>query len=108
MDNIVEYALTKAGEQRVLNYLAELSAKRKEILDAGKDTAIDTTLPTIGDIVADVNWDGLSLEENGVREYCNGWSVTDHYEADYPLLLKFGRDLMYSKEYDQMPADVAI
>ena len=105
MEKNAEYVLTATGEKKAKAYLAELAAKRKEILDAGKDTADDTDLPTVEDIIADVNWDGLALEEEGIKEYCNGWAVTDHYEADYPLLLKFGKDLMYSEEYDKMPED---
>lgn len=77
-----EIVLTNIGEEKVLHYLAELRAKRKEILDAGKDTADETELPTIEDILADI----YSFEEN--NEYYNGWGVTDNYDSDYPLRLE--------------------
>lgn len=41
--------LTKKGKENLLFQLAELKAKRKEILDAGLDTAIDIYLPTMED-----------------------------------------------------------
>lgn len=74
--------LTKTGEEKVLHYLAELKAKRKEILDAGKDTADETELPTIEGILSDIYW----FEEN--NEYYNNWGVTDHYNGDWPLSLE--------------------
>lgn len=78
----VEIVLTDEGEEKVLHYLAELKAKRKEILDAGKDTADKTGLPTIEDILSDI----YALEE--YNEYCSSWGVTDHYNGDYPLRLE--------------------
>lgn len=84
-----EFKLTEYGKKAVADYIRELEAKRKEILDAGKDTADNTTLPTEEDIISDVNC--LGLDDNG--EYYNGWAVTDNYDADYPILLKLGRDL---------------
>lgn len=88
-DMPVEYVLTETGLDNVQQYIKELMAKRKEILDAGKDTIEETTLPTEDDILSDVN--DLGVDEDG--EYYNGWAVTDNYDADYPLLLKIGRDL---------------
>lgn len=84
------YKLTEHGEKITKNYIAELKAKRKEILDAKKDTADKTVLPTIDDILLDVLFMGLDNND----EYYNGWAVTDNYDADYPLLLKLGRDLI--------------
>ena len=88
------YKLTDHGRKIAEDYIRELEAKRKEILDAGKDTADETQLPTIDDIEADVNWDGLDRE----NEYYNGWAVTDNHDADYPILLKFGRDIKWEDE----------
>ena len=80
--------LTPDGEGRVASYIDELWAKRKEILDAGIDTADDTELPTRQDILDDLEFTGLDDE----GEYYNGWAVTDNYDADCPILLKYGRD----------------
>lgn len=76
--------LTKLGKHEVDIYINECKAKRKEILDARIDTANETNLPTEDDILMDVE----HFEEDG--EYCNGWGVTDSYDADYPLCLQRG------------------
>ena len=76
--------LTELGKQEVNTYIREAEAKRKEILDASIDTADDTWLPDEDDILMDIE----HFEEDG--EYCNGWGVTDNYNADYPLYLKRG------------------
>ena len=83
------YKLTNHGKEIATKYIHELEAKRKEILDARLDTIDDIALVTLEDIECDVNFEGL--DEDG--EYYNGWAVTDNYDADYPLLLKFGRDI---------------
>ena len=88
-NGLLEWRLTDAGEKTAEAYIAELKAKRKEILDAGKDTAEITYIPVLEDIVDDVN--SIGVDDKG--EYYNVWGVTDNYEADYPLSLKVGRDL---------------
>ena len=82
------YKLNDHGRKLAELYIADLEAKRKELLDAGKDTADDTFLPTVDEIEADIDFIGVDSN----NEYYNGWAVTDHYDADYPLLLKVGRD----------------
>ena len=76
--------LTELGKQEVNIYIREAEAKRKEILDAKLDTTDDTLLPEEEDILMDIE----HFETEG--EYCNGWSVTDHFNTDYPLYLKRG------------------
>lgn len=78
--------LTQTGERKVKFYIKTLELKRKEILDAGKDTANETKLPTIEDIIADIE----AFEENG--EYLNNWGVTDNYDNDFSLWLKKKED----------------
>lgn len=87
---ILKYRLTERGERKVRDYILELKAKRKEILDAGKDTA-DFELPTIKDILSDMNWSVQDFGE-GYLEYINSWGVTDNYNADFPLGLTIGAD----------------
>lgn len=82
------YRLNDHGKKLAMEFINELKAKRKEILDAGLDTVDETELPTLQDIEDDVNFNGLDSE----CEYYNGWAVTDHYDSDYPLLLKLERD----------------
>lgn len=78
--------LTQTGERKVKFYIKTLELKRKEILDAGKDTANETKLPTIKDIIADIE----AFEENG--EYLNNWGVTDNYDNDFSLWLEKKED----------------
>lgn len=76
MLNYVRYtdAFCALAEQ----YISECIAKRKEILDADKDTANETALPNFKALVEDV----LSEEadENGLCFSC--WGVTDNYDSD--------------------------
>lgn len=78
--------LTARGKRKIEDYIRELQAKRKEILDAGKDTADETPIPTIEDIMSEIP----VFEENG--QYLNAWGATDNYNADYELSLVRGLD----------------
>ena len=70
--------LTQSGESNVKFYIKNLKSKR--------NTVNETKLPTIEDIIADVE----AFEENG--EYLNNWGVTDNYDNDFPLWLERGED----------------
>lgn len=83
--------LTKTGEESLRLQLAELKAKRKEILDVGLDTAIDTPLPTIEDIRSEIN---EFEDEDG--DYVNAWGVTENY--DIPISLHRGKDFIGYEE----------
>lgn len=85
------YALTETGKEIVADFIAECAAKRKEILDAGKDTADETHLPSEEDILSDLNF-GVGIDEEG--DYYNRWGVTDHYDSDAMLGLSFGKDFI--------------
>ena len=78
--------LTNRGLEIVKNYIADLKAKRKEIMDADKDTCDDTSIPSINDIIEDIEY--FDDDEN----YYNNWGVTDNYDGDYPLDLTKGID----------------
>ena len=84
--------LTQKGEVAVSSYLKELTAKRKEILEARKDTADDTDLPNTEDILCDIE-NGVGIDEDG--EYYNNWGVTDNYNSDYPIYLKINEDFVF-------------
>jgi hypothetical protein len=86
----VECELTPQGLAEVEHYIAELKAKRKEILDAEIDTADYTDIPTVEDIVSDIE----CFFDEELMEYCNSWGVTDYYDADWPLHLIFGEDIV--------------
>lgn len=73
------YVLTTHGSRIVDDYIRNCVAKRKEILDAGKDTADETYLPTAEGILSNLNF-GVGVDKDG--DYFNGWGVTDHYNAD--------------------------
>lgn len=84
------YVLTDKGREECERYIAELKAKRKEILDAGLDTTDETNIPTVEDIFDDAI--DLGFDEYG--EAFNSWGVTDNYDADYPIFLKLGIDIV--------------
>ena len=84
------YKFTEKGLEKVYSFIAECEAKRKEILDAGKDTANETNLPTEEAILDDLEFTGV--DEDG--EYYNGWGVTDRYDSDEPLSLTLGTDFV--------------
>ena len=65
-------------------FISECVAKHKEILDAGKDTADDTTLPDIDALADDAIF--LGADEDGLCY--NWWAITDNYDSDYPFVCK--------------------
>ena len=90
---INKFVLTEQGKANVKAYLAELMAKRKEILDSHKDTADDTMLPSEEDILLDIE---DYIDEDG--DYYNNWGVTDHYDGDRPLGLQLGKDFVIKEQ----------
>lgn len=90
----MQYAYTPAGRLWVCRFIRECEAKRKEILDAGIDTADKTELPTAQDILDDVNV-GVGLDEE--NEYFNSWGITDHFGSQ-PLALIVGEDIILADE----------
>ena len=78
--------LTKQGKEKVTAYREELKAKRKDLLDAGKDTAGRTVLPDERAIIDDIEAEAV----DGVYE--STWGVTDNEDADRPLILSGGTD----------------
>lgn len=86
-----KYVLTEKGVCTIENFIAECKAKRKEILDAGIDTADLTSLPAAEDILSVLNA-GIGIDEDG--DYYNCWGVTDNYNSDNPLWLEVGIDFM--------------
>ncbi len=81
--------LTKTGREKAEAYIKELNAKRKEILDAGLDTADYTPIPDIRAIEDDISWECTGLE---YKEYLNCFGATDNKNADYPLCLQVEED----------------
>lgn len=75
------YVLTEKGRNVIEHFIKECKAKRKEVLDARKDTADETELPTVEDILCDINFDGVDSD----GDYYNGWGVTDHYSLTIGL-----------------------
>lgn len=90
----MRYVFTVSGYRTAKRFIAECAAKRKEILDAGIDTADETELPTAQDILDDVNT-GVGLDEE--NEYFDSWGITDHY-ISHPLSLIVGEDIILANE----------
>ena len=90
----MQYTYTPTGRLWVCQFIRECEAKRKEILDAGIDTVNETELPTVQDILDDVNT-GVGLDEE--NEYFDSWGITDHYNS-HPLSLVVGEDIILTDE----------
>lgn len=86
------FVLTERGKQTAEKFIAELKALRKELLDAGKDTADETTIPDVEDIQCDIEFIGLDPD----MEYCNGWGATDN--SDLICSLEYGVDFVEGEE----------
>ncbi len=84
---------SKEGLEKVVHFIVECWAKRKEILDAKKDDTGQTDIPTIEDIRSDI-W--FSQDDDG---YSNCWGITSNYESDGPLSLVKNEDYA---ELDEM------
>ena len=91
------YRLTAKGLEKAEQYLRELIAYRKEILDAKLDTADDTPIPTIQDIESDIE----SFEEDD--EYYNSWSIADNTTMNMPICLKYEEDYLEADIADHPP-----
>lgn len=87
-DTIENWKLTNRGEKEVEAFIRECKAKRKEIMDAGIDTACHTHIPTKALILADINC-GEDLAEDGYRSV---WDVTDNY--DLSIFLEYDVDIV--------------
>ena len=79
MERVIGY--TESFWVSSMQFIAECTAKRKEILDAAKDTADDTELPDIEALVDDAL--SFGPDEDGLCFNC--WGVTDNYESDRPF-----------------------
>ena len=86
----MKYVLTEQGRKLSESFIKDCEAKRKEILDAGLDTADETDIPTVEDVECDINFIDLDSDNN----YYNGWGVTDNYNADNILYLEYGIDFV--------------
>ena len=87
----LDYVLTSYGKEKVEIFIKDCATKRKEILDAGINTADETILPSEEDILSDLNR-GAGIDEDG--DYYNKWGVTDHYDSDAPISLRYGIDFV--------------
>lgn len=90
----MKYTYTPKGRWKACHFIRVCEVKRKEILEAGIDTADETELPTAQDILDDVNTSVGLDEEN---EYFDSWGITDHYNS-HPLSLVVGEDIILTDE----------
>lgn len=72
-----EYSLTDAGKTKVKHFIEDCRIKQDSILKAGLDTAKETTLPSVEDILCNVE---NMVDEDG--KYTNAWNITDNYLSD--------------------------
>lgn len=79
--------LTERGLNTINSFIKDIETKRKDILDAGLDTVGLTPIPTIEDIVCDIE---CFVDKDG--DYYNGWGVTDDTKYDMQISLKRDTD----------------
>ena len=84
------FKLTDTGERKVENFLAIMRIRREEILKEGSDTANDARIPSITDIMDDVN----ASYEPDMGMYLEYWNITDNF--DLCLCLEEGADIVRS------------
>lgn len=89
------YKLTEKGRAKTAHYIAELTAKRKEILDAGLDKK-GSPIPSIKEIEEDMQ-DSIDDYGDG-PEYLAFWAATKNYDTDGPLSLMQGTDFTETKD----------
>lgn len=99
------YVLTEVGKRAVSDFITKCAKKQKELLDAGRDTAEETTLPDEAAILSDLNC-GVGIDADG--DYFNGWSVTDHYDSDTVLGLHLGTDFIEVPDEENWKAGDAV
>lgn len=87
-NKVHDYSLTDAGKTKVKHFIEDCRIKQESILKAGLDTAKGTTLPSIEDILCNVE---DMVDKNG--EYTNAWSISDNYLSD-PLELHKDEDFV--------------
>lgn len=83
-----EYKLTKNGNRKVSIFLKKCNEMKNDLVKSGKDTAYDTVLPNVDDILDDIT---IFMDKDG--NYLNSWGVTDNYNST-PLSLKGGEDFV--------------
>ena len=79
--------LTEKGLNTINSFIKDIETKRMDILDAGLDTVELTPIPTIEDIVCDIE---CFVDEEG--DYYNSWGVTDDTKYDMQISLKRDTD----------------
>ena len=85
------FKLTDTGERKVENFLAIMRIRREEILKEGSDTVNDARIPSITDIMDDVN----ASYEPDMGMYLEYWNITDNF--DLCLCLEEGADIVRSE-----------
>lgn len=90
-----DYRLTDAGKTKVKHFIEDCRIKQDSILKAGLDTAKETTLPSVEDILCNV---GDMVDEDG--KYTNAWNITDNYLSD-PLEMHKDNDYVLLRDPDE-------
>lgn len=84
-------AFTEEGEKKAKAVIREALAKRKEALDAKKDTADLTPEPTVESLLEEVEAEGF----DAFGECQISVNVTDNCELDKPFSVEYGKDVYW-------------
>lgn len=79
--------MTETGKQKVKDYIAKLAEKRKEILDAGLDTAKECMLPTEAMLI-----DIIKSKRKEKTVSFSAWGITDYKNCLLPITFTKGVD----------------
>lgn len=88
--------LTKKGLETFTKFIHDCEIERDRLLANNLDTNEETKLPTVEDIISDIN---VFEDEEG--EYCNNWGITDEYNSPYPLCLQRNVDYIEVGENEE-------
>lgn len=70
--------LTNTGLTKIRKFITFLRIKQTDRLMTEVDTADDTMIPTVDDIISDISY---FIDEDG--DYFNGWNSTDNDDPEF-------------------------
>lgn len=82
------YLLTKEGKEKVESYIEKFQQHQSVMISNGIDTVINTKLPTVEEVLDDINSEVFILRDcndNRQRMYTRNWSITDHFSEEIRL-----------------------
>ena len=102
------FVLTRSGKNVASQYICDMIAKRKHILQKNLDTGQKTRIPTCKDIEKYMNVYGIDKHYPSGPCYFNYLNVTDNTKADYPIVLTYGVDFVEKEFVPRIPEECSV